>query len=86
MKIFSVLMMLCSFSVLALEKKDEVKSFNKVLLDDVQKDIAGENDFAFKKDQGPMRGPASVSEPMIPATKEEKKFDKQHRQLGPSTW
>ena len=63
--------------------KEDVKQFNKVLMEDVQKDVKAENDFALKK--SPMRGPASVE--AVEATVEENsKLEKKERQLGTSKW
>lgn len=63
--------------------KEDVKQFSKVLLDDVQKDVKAENNFALKK--APMRGPASV-EAVEPAVEENSKLEKKERQLGTSKW
>lgn len=63
--------------------KEEVKQFNKVLMDDVQKDVKAENNFAMKK--SPMRGPASV-EAVEPVMEDNSKLEKKERQLGTSKW
>ncbi len=63
----------------------DVKDFNKALMDGVKKDLATDNDQNFKKDNSPMRGPASVEveEAVAP---ENSKVEKKERQIGNSKW
>ena len=63
----------------------DVKDFNQALMDDVKKDLATDNDQNFKKDNSPMRGPASVEveEAVAP---ENSKLEKKERQFGNSKW
>lgn len=64
--------------------EDKMKSFNQVLIEKVQKDIAQENDHQFQKKPAKGRSPASVGVPhQAPA---EKKLDKVHRQIGSHKW
>jgi hypothetical protein len=84
MKYF-VLMNLLTFSTNLLAK--DVKDFNKVLIQNVQKDINNDNDFAFRKSEG--RKPASVEESVVDERKiqEEKKIDRMNnRHFGPNKW
>lgn len=74
---------LVTFAAQVLAK--DVKDFNQALIQDVQEDIKSENDFDFKSDKAPMRGPASVGgelEIEEPKTKVESK----DRQLGADKW
>ena len=78
-------LLLLSFSAGA----SEVKDFNKVLLQNVQKDIKNDNIHSFEK--GSLRrGPASVTEEEGQpdnVIKEVPKFDKMNnRQIGPNKW
>lgn len=77
---FLTLVLIATTSAFA---KEDVKQFNKVLLEDVQKDVKAENDFALKK--APMRGPASV-EAVEPIAEENSKLEKKERQFGTSKW
>jgi hypothetical protein len=63
----------------------DVKDFNKALMDGVKKDLATDNDQNLKKDNSPMRGPASVEveEAVAP---ENSKVEKKERQFGNSKW
>lgn len=66
--------------------KEDVKKFNKVLLENVNKDITNQNDDAFKTKsaKGPVRGPASVTPEW--STEPTPKIDKTVKQLGHSEW
>lgn len=79
---FLLLASLISFSTYA----KDVKDFNKVLIDGVQRDIDTDNDQALKTKQ--MRGPASVIEDEYSSVlKEENKFEKKNlRQMGSEKW
>jgi hypothetical protein len=82
---FAFVIILVLSSGLALAK--DVKDFNKVLIDDVQNDIENDNDQIFKKDNSPMRGPASVeveNEEVVP--QEDSKIEKKVNQLGNTKW
>lgn len=82
MKTFIIALVL--FSSLAFAK--EMKNFNKDLFQNVQKDIQNDNDDQFKK-RTVGRGPASVdSEPEGKYIEQEKKIDKNVRQLGTQKW
>ncbi len=82
MKPFLILVIFISTLALA----DEIKDFNKVLLQGVRKDIKNENNDSFKRPAA--RGPASVQEADIePHIEEDKKIDKMNiKQLGSSKW
>lgn len=83
MKIFVILLFVSS-SVFA---KDTLNDFNKKLMENFDKDIKSDNDFAVKKDRGPARGPASVAPEADPQNiTEEKKLDKSIRQTGHRAW
>jgi len=80
MKLFFILIIITSF---VWAKKDEVRDFNKLLLEDVQKDIESDNAEDLKIKEGASRAPASI-EPVsqeVPETKTDKL-----KQLGPSKW
>jgi hypothetical protein len=80
MKLFFILIIVTSF---VYAKKDEVRDFNKLLLEDVQKDIETDNAEDLKVKEGASRAPASI-EPVsqeVPETKTDKL-----KQLGPSKW
>lgn len=62
----------------------EVKDFNKVLIEGVQRDLKTDNAEELKVKSYPSRGPASVA--VEPVQQEETKLDKNHRQLGNSKW
>lgn len=63
----------------------EVKDFNKVLIQNMQKDINNQNDYQFKTQAG--RAPASVPEAEVDRPiKEDNKIDKNVRQIGPRDW
>ena len=75
------LLALSSFSVAA----RDVKDFNKVLIETVQKDINTDNDQALRSRS--FRGPASVIEESSPTEVEENKFEKRNvRQTGTQKW
>ena len=83
MKSFICLCLLISPTVWS---KSQVKNFNDVLIQDVQKDIRNDNDTQFRKKEI-TRGPASVeSEPEGKYIEQEKKIDKNVRQLGTQKW
>lgn len=66
--------------------KSEVKNFNDVLIQNVQSDIQNDNDQQFRK-RSVGRGPASVeSEPEGRYIEQEKKIDKNVRQIGNQKW
>lgn len=82
---FSLICFLVLFSVMAQAK--DVKDFNKVLIEDVQKDISTDNDQALKTRGSQMRGPASVDEVSAPVEQEDNKFEKRNiRQTGSQKW
>lgn len=60
-----------------------VKDFNKVLIQDVQKQIS-KDDESFKT-RAATRAPASVEVEVAP-TEEPTKIDKNVRQIGPNNW
>ena len=66
----------------------DVKDFNKVLIEGVQKEIKTENDQGLRTKQSIGRGPASVQETVVPDKdiKEESKMDKNFRQIGSKNW
>lgn len=75
------LLALSSFSVAA----RDVKDFNKVLIETVQKDINTDNDQALRSRS--FRGPASVIEESSATEVEENKFEKRNvRQTGTQKW
>lgn len=57
--------------------------FNKVLLNDVQKDIKKDDEFYKKRAS---RGPASVEVESDRNIQETPKIDKNIRQIGPNKW
>lgn len=61
----------------------DVKDLNKVLLQDMKKDIQ-KDDERFKKPQ--TRGPASVNDVTESKITEPQKIDKNVRQIGPNAW
>lgn len=62
-----------------------VNEFNKVLIQDVQKDIASENDQRLKTRAAPMRAPASVVESSEKL--EDERIEKRHvNQTGMQKW
>ena len=79
----ALMMILAVVTSVALAK--DVKDFNQALMDDVKKDLATDNDQNFKKDNSPMRGPASVEveEAVAP---ENSKLEKKEIQFGNSKW
>jgi hypothetical protein len=80
MKSLFLLLVIC-FSALAQESRE----FNQVLIKEVQKDIQSGNDFNFKKDKRPMRGPASIS-PTIEVEMPKTKVETKDKQLGADKW
>jgi hypothetical protein len=65
----------------------EMKNFNKVLIQEVQHSLATDNDQNLKKSNAPMRGPASVEvETEAKNYQENSKIEKKERQLGNSKW
>jgi hypothetical protein len=84
-----VLTLLLVFGSMQLMAK-EVKDFNKILIQDVQKDISSDNDHALKTKESIRRGPASVEEEQVEADpaalQEENKIDKNFRQIGSKNW
>ena len=65
----------------------EMKNFNKVLIQEVQHDLATDNDQNLKKSNAPMRGPASVEVEVAPKNyQENSKIEKKEKQLGNSKW
>jgi hypothetical protein len=63
----------------------DAREFHKSLLEDVQKEVSGENDFNLKADKAPLRAPASVT-PEIEVDEPETKVEKKDRQLGGQKW
>lgn len=65
----------------------EMKQFNKVLIQEVNHDLATGNDQNLKKSNAPMRGPASVEvEAETKNYQENSKIEKKERQFGNSKW
>ncbi|MBA2406195.1 MAG: hypothetical protein H0V66_15575 [Bdellovibrionales bacterium] len=83
---FMLMMILVLASFAATAKN--VKDFNKTLIQDVQKDLNTDNDQTLKKNNAPMRGPASVNEAEVTdqTIQEDSKINKKDRQLGNSKW
>ncbi len=84
---FSLTLLFVLASGLAMGK--DVKDFNKVLMDDVQKDINTDNDQALKTREAVTRAPASVEEEdsvSADETKELDKIEKNFKQLGSKNW
>lgn len=80
---FSLLALLILSSTAVLAK--EVKDFNKVLIENVQKDIQNENVESFKSPTS--RAPASVEvEHENANVQDEGKIEKNFRQLGAHKW
>ncbi len=77
---------LLGLSTLAIAK--DVKDFNKVLIEGVQKEIKTDNDQGLRSKQSIGRGPASIQESVVPEKdiKEESKIDKNFRQIGSKNW
>lgn len=66
---------------------NDVKDFNKILIEDVQNDIETDNDQNLKVNNGPMRGPASVeNEDSEPVIKEDLKINTKDKQIGNPKW
>jgi hypothetical protein len=63
----------------------DAAEFNKALLQEVQKDVRNDNDFNFKKDKRPIRGPASVSSE-IEMEQPKSKVQTKDRQIGGDKW
>ena len=79
---FALAMMVVLGSTMTFAK--DVKDFNKVLIEDVQKDIETNNDQTLKTNNSPMRGPASVvEEENVPVIKEDLKIN---NNLGNTKW
>lgn len=75
---------LLTLTALAASAKD-VRDFNKVLVQDVQKSIQTDNDQDLKSKEAVLRGPASVEEESEQAIEEENKIEKS-KQLGTQKW
>lgn len=75
------IVILASTSVMA----KEVRNFNKLLMEEVQKDIRNDNAEDLKTKTSATRGPASVSTEVGP-TQDESKIDKTVRQTGSRKW
>jgi hypothetical protein len=79
---FALAMMVVLGSTMTFAK--DVKDFNKVLIEDVQKAIETNNDQTLKTNNSPMRGPASVvEEENVPVIKEDLKIN---NNLGNTKW
>jgi hypothetical protein len=67
---------------------DSVKDFNKHLIEEVQKDLASENDQSFKSKEAVQRGPASVDKKtqQLPVKDDAEKIEKNYRQIGSQRW
>jgi hypothetical protein len=72
-------------TTMAQAQTQEMKNFNKVLIQEVQHSLATDNDQNLKKSNAPMRGPASV-EVEVDNYKENVKIKKNERQLGNPKW
>jgi len=85
---FSLTLLFVLASGLAMGK--DVKDFNKVLMEDVQKDINTDNDQALKTREAVTRAPASVEEEedskSVDESKELDKIEKNFKQLGSKNW
>ena len=80
---YAIILIILNFTFSAFAK--EVRDFNKVLIQNVQKDIRNNNDEQFKA-KPVSRGPASV-EANENTIQEDKKIDKMNiRQIGPNKW
>lgn len=80
--LFAVLV-LASSSLMA----KEVKNFNKLLMEEVQKDIKNDNAEYLKSKSEVSRGPASVAPELEDGpVKDESKIDKSVRQFGGRQW
>ncbi len=78
---YLILLSLISSSAFAEDKLDD---FNKKLLENFNKDISADN---VRKNHVPSRGPASVAPEMDSKNiQEEKKIDKNVRQIGHRDW
>lgn len=83
---FAILALL-TLTALTASAKD-VRDFNKVLVQDVQKSIQTDNDQDLKSKEAVLRGPASVEEgeeESEQAVEEENKIEKS-KQLGTQKW
>ncbi len=82
------LMMIFVLSSSVVFGKEVKPDFTKTLLQDVQKDIDSDNDYKLKKNNSPMRGPASVEDVEVIDTeiKEDTKLDKNFKQIGGKNW
>jgi hypothetical protein len=72
-------------TTMAQAQTQEMKNFNKVLIQEVQHSLATDNDQNLKKSNAPMRGPASV-EVEVDNYQENVKIKKNERQLGNPKW
>ena len=81
---YSIICIFALFSLTSFAR--DVKDFNKVLIEDVQKDISSDNDQALRTRS--FRGPASVvEEASAPVQQEDNKFEKRNiRQTGSQKW
>lgn len=80
---FTLVLVLATTAALA----QGMKNFNQVLIQEVQHDLATDNDQNLKKNNGPMRGPASVEfEAEKDIFQENVKIKKNERQLGNPKW
>ena len=71
----------------SLAQAKSVKDFNKVLIQDVQKDLATDNDQRLKTREVPMRAPASVVETAEDGKSENERVEKGNvRQTGMQKW
>jgi len=74
-------------SSVAVAQDQEMKNFNKILIQEVQDDLAADNVQSFKKNNAPMRGPASVRiETIDKSNKENSKIEKKEKQIGNAKW
>lgn len=80
---FSLLALLLLASTTVMAK--EVKNFNRLLMEEVQKDIKNDNAEDLKTKTSASRGPASVITEEGP-TQDESKIDKNVRQIGANKW
>lgn len=72
------------FLISTLAYSNEVKNFNKVLVESVKKDIRNDNAEELKATAS--RAPASVETEVENEIQEESKIDKNVRQLGTNKW
>ena len=62
----------------------EASNFNRVLLDEVKKEISNDDEYLKKT---PQRGPASVAPTKVPTPiQDTSKIDRNVRQIGPDSW